>query len=43
MEYNKPEIAVLGSASVVILGKDEISGDGSVDLPTNSSCDLDEE
>ena len=43
MEYNKPEIAVLGSASVVILGKDECCAEGSVDLPTNPSCDLDEE
>jgi hypothetical protein len=43
MEYKKPEIVVLGSASVVILGKDERHGDGSATLPTDASCDLDEE
>ncbi len=43
MKYNKPEIAVLGDASVVIRGKMSGSQDNGVQHTVASSYDLDEE
>ena len=41
MTYSKPEVAVLGTAYTIILGKDDDFGDNP-GLST-ASCDLDEE
>ena len=43
MTYNKPEVAVLGDASVVIQGKTAGSQDNGITHTVASSYDLDEE
>jgi hypothetical protein len=43
MEYNKPEVAVLGSAAVVIEGNRQNIGDASSDLLQSvADCELDD-